>query len=178
MKLSIRHRFTSILIASAILSCCLSTWAGTPGIGDAAPNIKMHDIQGRTFNLSDYKGKKPVYVKFWATWCHYCLSEMPHLQHLVSTYGDEVEMVTINVGLNDSIANINQLYKRQNFSPRTLFDQKGSLSKAYGIIGTPQHLLIDRNGHIAYRSFLATDQLDQLIAQWASEETSTNQKRD
>lgn len=39
-------------------------------------------------NLSDYKGKV-VLLNFWATWCIPCLTELPELDRLQQTYGDE-----------------------------------------------------------------------------------------
>jgi thiol-disulfide isomerase/thioredoxin len=43
-----------------------------------APALVLRDINGRSFTLSDYKGKV-VLLNFWATWCPPCRAEMPDL---------------------------------------------------------------------------------------------------
>jgi len=46
-----------------------------------AAGFLLEDIQGKTHQLADYRGKW-VLVNFWATWCTPCLSEIPELTSL------------------------------------------------------------------------------------------------
>jgi thiol-disulfide isomerase/thioredoxin len=139
-----------------------------PAIGDQAPDFEVTTLSGETFKLSAYKGEKPVYLKFWATWCSYCKVEMPHLQSIHDKYAAEVEVLTINVGINDSIINIEQFFNGGGFNLPTVFDQRGDLVSAYGIVGTPHHVLINKEGEIVYRTFLASDTLGAIVADWAA----------
>ena len=43
-----------------------------------APALVLRDINGRSFTLSDYRGKV-VLLNFWATWCPPCRAETPEL---------------------------------------------------------------------------------------------------
>ena len=65
--------------------------------------------------------------------------------------------------MNDSIDKISQLYAEQGFKLPTVFDWNGKLTSQYGVVGTPHHILIDREGRIAYRTFLVSDTLDGQI---------------
>ena len=141
-------------------------------IGDIAPDFSVKTINGKSVNLSDFTYKNPVYLKFWATWCAYCKVEMPHLQAIYDANGTEIKVLTVNVAMNDSIANINKFYRKNGFDLPTVFDQSGALTSSYGVIGTPYHVLINKQGRIAYRTFLATDELDERIA-LLSKESST-----
>ncbi|NTS78632.1 TlpA family protein disulfide reductase [Catenovulum sp. SM1970] len=131
--------------------------------------FKATTLAGEQIDLNDYLGKQAVYLKFWATWCHYCLAEMPHLQHIDDTYGDDIKVIAINVGISDSVANINTLYKKEGYQVATIFDEQGQLTQQFGVIGTPHHILIDKTGQIKYRTYLATDKLDDLLNQQATQ---------
>ncbi len=52
--------------------------AGAPLIGKYAPSITLKTIDGKSIDLAEFYGKKPVYLKFWATWCVPCRQQMPH----------------------------------------------------------------------------------------------------
>ena len=41
--------------------------------------------------------------------------------------------------------------------------KKAKVTSSYGVVGTPYHVLIDKQGKIAYQTFLATDELDEKI---------------
>ena len=101
---------------------------------------------------------------------------MPHLQAIFDENGDHIEVLTVNVGINDSISNIERYYQKNGFTIPTIFDQKGALTSSYGVVGTPYHVLIDKRGRIAYQTFLATDLLDQTIATWSQQGKSSKSK--
>ena len=159
-------RFTA---SALLLSIAVQAGAASLAVGDKAPNFEVTTLTGETFRLSDYAGEKPVYLKFWATWCSYCKVEMPHLQSMHNQYGDDVEVLAVNVGINDSIANIERFFNSGGFNVPTMIDQQGDLVSAFGVVGTPHHVLINKDGEIAYRTFLASDTLDGIIEDWADE---------
>lgn len=164
---SIKTRtMTRLFGAGLLLSIAGQALAG-PGIGDLAPDFTATTLSGETVQLSDFRGSKPVYLKFWATWCTYCKVEMPHMKAVLDEQGEALEVLTINVGLNDSVERIEQLFADQGFQLPTVFDADGAITSQFGVVGTPHHVLINREGQIIYRTFLASDTLDDKIQQLA-----------
>lgn len=66
------------------------TWqpAYTSWYGKMAPDFTLTDITGKQHKLSDYRGKN-VMIIFWATWCRYCIPEIPHLIALRNTISED-----------------------------------------------------------------------------------------
>ncbi|HJX30303.1 MAG TPA: TlpA disulfide reductase family protein [Thermodesulfobacteriota bacterium] len=62
-------------------------WGGESENLKPAPDLKLTDINGNTFKLSDYRGKV-VIINFWALWCPPCQIEIPHLVSLYDKYKD------------------------------------------------------------------------------------------
>ena len=120
-------------------------------------------LSGQTAKLSQYKGKKPVYLKFWATWCQSCRKEMPHLQHTFEKYGDDVQVIAINLGVNDDLKSVKAIQKEFGLSLPIAIDKSGQLSKAFNLIGTPFHVLLDKNANVVHKGHEATAELDEKI---------------
>ncbi|SFC79891.1 TlpA family protein disulfide reductase [Pseudoalteromonas denitrificans] len=170
----------SSLAAISLTFFSININAKTLKIGDIAPDFNVTTLSGESISLSELKGKKPIYLKFWATWCSYCKYEFAHLQSIYNEFGEDIQVVAINIGMNDSINNIKKLYDKNNYALPTVFDKKGQLTNSFGVVGTPHHILIDTNGKIAYRTFLSTDHLDNQIKDWSDhslkQNTATNSK--
>ena len=58
------------------------------GIGNTAPDFEGSLTSGGQMRLSDYRGSV-VLLDFWGSWCTPCQNSMPHLDDLVTKYGDQ-----------------------------------------------------------------------------------------
>ncbi len=64
---------------------------------ETAPDFQLQTTDGRTFKLSDFRGKALV-LNFWATWCTPCRVEMPWLIDFSERYKDKgVEVLGISM---------------------------------------------------------------------------------
>lgn len=136
-----------------------------------AEELKVHvgdfsvtTMQGQQFEFDMQALKKPIYIKFWATWCSYCTEEMPHFEQSFQAYQDKMDFVAINVGMNDSLARINKYFERHNFQVPVVFDEYGELVGQFEVKGTPLHVLINKQGKVVHRSALLTDALKTQFA--------------
>ena len=61
-----------------------------------APAFTLPDTDGRQITLPrEHKGVDIYY--FWASWCPYCKTLMPHLQSMQIEYGDAVTVYAFNI---------------------------------------------------------------------------------
>lgn len=132
-------------------------------MGQQAPEFSLKTLDGSSLVLDHTVIGKPIYLKFWATWCSYCTEEMPHLQQVYDNYGDEITVVAVNVGMNDSVTRVKQFMQKRHLSLPVSFDAVGDMVEKFHILGTPQHILIDKEGKIIHRSALLSDDLQQKI---------------
>ena len=58
-----------------------STTGSSEQAGKKVQEFNLQGVDGKTYRLSDYKGKK-VYLKFWASWCSICLSTLEDTNEL------------------------------------------------------------------------------------------------
>jgi peroxiredoxin len=137
--------------------------AGSELIGTPAPALKLQTIDGQTIDLSSLYGKKAVYLKFWATWCVPCLQQMPHFEHAFETEGSEVAVIAINTNFNETPEAVAAYRQRHGLKMPIVMDD-GRLAAALKLRVTPQHVLIARDGRIAYVGHLADDRLDLALA--------------
>jgi thiol-disulfide isomerase/thioredoxin len=64
-------------------------------IGKPAPALTLKSIDGKSINLSDLYGKRPVYLKLWATYCIPCRVQMPGLRNIFTSYGNEMAVIAV-----------------------------------------------------------------------------------
>lgn len=126
-----------------------------------APSVKL--VDGTALNLADVLGKKPVYLKFWATWCVPCREQMPHFEAAFKKHGDRIAFVAADLGLNDSLEAVKSFREKVPMSMPIAFDDDGHLAEAFHVSVTPQHILIDRTGVVRYVGHATNAALDQAI---------------
>jgi peroxiredoxin len=137
--------------------------AGRDLLGSPAPRLVVKTIDGDTIDLGALYGKKAVYIKFWATWCVPCRQQMPHFQHTYETAGPDLAVIAVNVGFNDSVAEIRKYQKQLGITMPIVFDGDAALAAAFNVRVTPQHIVIGRDGHILYVGHLADQPLDAAL---------------
>ena len=119
---------------------------------------------GEVVTLEQYQGKKPVYLKFWATWCKPCIEQMPHFEKISQQHENELAVIAINLGINDNLAAVKQVQQEFNLSMPMAIDNSGDLAQAFRLLGTPYHLLFDKQMNLVHLGHKADSVLDNKIA--------------
>jgi thiol-disulfide isomerase/thioredoxin len=119
-------------------------------VGARAPAVTVHDLDGRSVDLGEYIGKKPVLLEFWATWCTNCEELLPRVRSAQATYGGKVEFIGVNVTVNQSPERVRRYLEAHKPPYRTLYDDLGTSTRAYQVPATSYVVIVDRAGKVAY----------------------------
>jgi thiol-disulfide isomerase/thioredoxin len=131
--------------AALLLSVSTLAWAAEPAAGDMAPDDLGMTLKGTPVHLKDYAGKAVV-ISFWASWCKYCLKELPILYNIQKAAKGRLQVVAINT-------EEEEIFEKLSRAMRTLeigmsYDPDETASKAYGVHGIPHMVVIGRDGKI------------------------------
>jgi len=123
---------------------------------EPAPAWKLQDINGKTVQLSDFKGKVVV-LDFWATWCPPCRAEIPHFVELQKQYQSQ-GVVVVGVSLDQGGPGVVSSFAKQQNINYPVVMGNDDVAKAYGNIeAIPTTFVIDPSGNIVGRHEGFTD---------------------
>jgi len=132
--------------------------------GQLATDFTLTDLNGKKVNLSSFKNKKAVILSFWATWCPYCVREIPKLKKLHSKFANKgLEIISINIAANDPISRVIEFEKRQTLPYSVLYDKDQTVSRTYAVSGIPVSLIIDSDGLIIFRGYGLPEDVEQYF---------------
>lgn len=114
-------------------------------LGSPAPDIEMADFDGTIFALRDYRGT-PVVLNFWASWCPFCIAEMPDFERVHQDIGSDVVFVGVN--LQDDRAQAERLLEATGVTYRIAADTRGVIYGAFGGTAMPTTVFIDAEGTV------------------------------
>jgi thiol-disulfide isomerase/thioredoxin len=151
------------------LLCCFAANAGIKP-GDTPPDGLGTTLDGHTVSLSSLHGKVVV-ISFWATWCGYCLKEMPVLAGLQSVATERklpLQVVSVDYRENrDTFRHSVQLLRKRLPDLLISWDREGKVGAPYGTSGgIPVMVMLHRDGTVAHIHVgYGEDMLDDLIAE-------------
>ena len=111
-----------------------------------APNFTLDLLNGGSVTLADFRGKKPVVLDFFATWCPNCRRDMPHLNGLYEKYKDQIEV--IGVDLQEQAPLVEKFVTDLELDFPIALDINGAVARQYGVRYTNFHILIDKEGKV------------------------------
>jgi len=133
------------------------------GLDDSVLRAPVEVYKDTAITLQERVSKKPVYLKFWATWCKPCRDQMPHLQHTYEKYGNEIDIISVNIWINETDNMIESMKKEFGLTMPIALDKNGVWAQAFNFVGTPYHILIDEEGDIVHKGHNADQDLDRKV---------------
>lgn len=132
-------------------------------VGDLAFNFTVPTDQDENIDLADLRGDI-VILNFWGTWCGPCRREMPELQQIYETYGDQGVRI-LAVAARDTMQDIRDFREEFDLTFTLALDEDESISDRYGIPGRPSTFILDQDGVIRFQSFslVTEDQVREVL---------------
>ena len=127
-------------------------------VGNRAPEFSFTDIDGKTYRLSDYRGKV-ILLDFWSTWCGPCVAEAPKL---VAVYkelrGKGFEIISVHQGGEMTALREFTATRGMNWTHAREEDD-GVLHRLFRVDRVPTYYLISRDGVILANDLRPGEQL-------------------
>lgn len=167
--------------AGAQPNCNQANKATESNIAEEILNLPINLITGEVLTLKQLQGQRPVYVKFWTSWCTPCREQMAHFEQIKWTYGDDLMVIGINLGISDDVKTVHQAQQEFGLTMPLAIDSDGALTHAFKVKGTPYHLLFDKQMNLVFTGHDTNTTLDKNIAaltqpKWRSETTNASSK--
>jgi thiol-disulfide isomerase/thioredoxin len=143
-----------VLVLLAVQTgCAPPTTTPTPApspiglsVGQEAPEIVSHDLDGKEVRLSSLRGKVVV-LDFWATWCGWCVKMIPHEKAMVERFKDK-PFVLVGVSVDDSPGDVTAFLTSQKMPWTHWWDGPKGAARDWKIQGFPTTYLLDAKGII------------------------------
>ena len=128
--------------------------------GNPAPDFTLHDPDGQSVSLSQFKGKV-VWMDFWASWCGPCIGDLETLRKIKEQVAAQ-PVVFLNVSLDaNEGAWKRAIDKHQIQGVHVRSD--GAVTQAYNVFVIPRYYLVDPQGLIV-EDRLGVSDIDEVVA--------------
>ena len=146
--------------------------------GTEAPDFRLKTLDGKTLQLSRYKGRLVV-LDFWASWCPDCRKDAPDMVRLYNQFHPKgVEF--IGVSFDTDKAAWQQATDKYGIAYPQVSELKrmreADISKAYGIKWIPTTYLLDREGKVVLGTVLV-DKLEKTLYEQTAQPFDRNEER-
>ncbi|WP_246095587.1 TlpA family protein disulfide reductase [Saccharicrinis carchari] len=120
-------------------------------VGDMAPDFITTLDNGKTFKLSDHRGKV-VMLQFTASWCGVCRKEMPFIEKEIWQMHKDKGLVLIGVDRDEPLEKLKALSEATGITYPLALDPGGDIFELYALkkSGITRNVIIDREGKIVY----------------------------
>ncbi len=126
--------------------------AGDHAVGRMIPDLKLTDMDGQSFKLSDLKDRRAVVIAFTNTSCPICKKYAPTLASLEKQFREQqVAFVFVNPTASDKPEDIRAAIKTHGFAGHYVRDIDGDVASALRATHTTDVVVLDARRTVVYR---------------------------
>lgn len=120
----------------------------------AEPQI-FQSLKGTNIHVDFEQPKKATVLIFWASWCPYCMAEVPNLKRLNQTHPN-IHWLGVNVNKNPDDGLTTEIERAMPYE--SIQDPKLVVTDLFGIRGTPGFIIIDVQGKVLFKGRRINDE--------------------
>lgn len=136
----------------------------TQALGNVEGESVFTDLDGGGFSLEQFDGKVRV-VNSWATWCPFCINELPDFGKLATEFKDNSDVVVIGINRKEDPARAAAFIAQIGSLDDVVFvqDPEDSFYKSIGGFSMPETVFYDREGNISFhkRGFMTLEEMQE-----------------
>lgn len=140
-----------------LLICAGNTFSQSDGrdyivkVGQKAPDFTLTTTEGKTFRLSENKGKI-IMLQFTASWCSVCRKEMPHIESEIWQPLKNKGLVLVGLDRDEPLNKVSDFAKTMKITYPLAPDPEAGVFSMYAKkeAGVTRNVIIDRQGNIAF----------------------------
>lgn len=119
--------------------------------GDFAPNFVIIEAGGKSYKLSDLRGKV-VMLQFTASWCSVCRQEMPYIEKEIWNTKKGAGLVVIGIDRDEPEEKVIRFKKEMSITYPLALDPGADIFGLYAQkeAGVTRNVIIDRTGKIIF----------------------------
>lgn len=166
-----------LVIAGILIVAGIFTWYRTsvqqagndtnPSANNQNLATAYRDLNGRAVNLATYENQVRV-INSWASWCPFCVTELPDFVTLADEYADrEVAVILINrkEPLSTIQSYLGSIELETNTNALFLQDERDTFYKSIGGITMPETVFYDAAGRVVMhkRGFMTLEEMRQHV---------------
>lgn len=154
---------TALAAASLLLAGCAGkNESGEVAVGSELPSFELPNLGGKEVSSDDLRGKRPIVINFWATWCGPCRFEMPALGELHKSGGARV----VSIAIDDAGAEVVAPFVQKESLPYEVLLGDSSTLQRYGGFSLPYTLVLDGDLKVRsiHRAVVSQRQLERDLA--------------
>lgn len=120
-------------------------------VGDMAPDFTINEAGGRSYKLSDLRGKV-IMLQFTASWCSVCRQEMPFIEKEIWSAKKDAGLVVIGIDRDEPADKVIKFRKDMSISYPLALDPGANIFGLYAQkeAGVTRNVIIDRKGKIVF----------------------------
>lgn len=120
-------------------------------VGDMAPDFTIVETGGRSYRLSDLKGKV-IMLQFTASWCGVCRTEMPFIEKEIWLPYKNKDLVVIGIDRDEPEETVIKFKQDIGITYPLALDPRADIFGLYALkeAGVTRNVIIDRQGKIVF----------------------------
>ncbi|HWJ30883.1 MAG TPA: TlpA disulfide reductase family protein [Gaiellaceae bacterium] len=112
-----------------------------------APAFDLARLDGRgRIDLTSLRGRKPIVLDFWASWCVPCINESKRLEAALKQYGGRVAFIGVNT--KDFAPDARSWQRKHGITYPSVHDGGGNVLAKWGGLPIPRIFFVARSGKV------------------------------